>query len=81
MKNVTVVANTWYDVYVAQDSRVTVESGSFTSTGSMPHFYFNNYGPSYNPTVTINGGEFSGGTPTYGVRNSNHPYTFTNNLA
>ena len=81
LKNVTVVANTWYDVYVAQDSRVTVESGSFTSTGSMPHFYFFNYGSSYNPTVTINGGEFSGGIPTYGVGFSNHQYTFTNNLA
>ena len=80
LKNVTITANTWHDVYLAQDSSVTVESGTFTSTGSQPHFYFFNYGSSYNPTVTINGGEFNGDTPTYAVRFPGNPYTFTNNL-
>ena len=82
LKNVTITANTYYDVYVAQDASVTVESGSFTHTGNMPHFYFFNYGARYNPTVIINGGTFSGGTPTYAVAPefSDNPYTFTNNL-
>lgn len=80
LKNVTITANTYYDVYMAQNSKVTVESGNFTSVGSMPHFYIQNYSASYNPTVIINGGSFSGGTPTVGVMSNSNPYTFTNNL-
>lgn len=80
LRNVTITANNYYDVYVAQDSKVTVESGYFTSVGNNPHFYIQNYGPSYNPTIIINGGDFSGGTPTVSVSHSNNPYTFTNKI-
>lgn len=78
LKDVTISANNYYDVYLAQNSRVTVESGSFTSNGTQPHFYIFNYSSSYNPTVIINGGEFDG-TPSCSVNNSSYPYTFTDN--
>ena len=78
LKDVTISANNYYDVYLAQNSRVTVESGSFTSNGTQPHFYIFNYSSSYNPTVIINGGEFDG-TPSCSVKNSSYPYTFTDN--
>ena len=78
LKDVTISANNYYDVYLAQNSRVTVESGSFTSNGTQPHFYIFNYSSSYNPTVIINGGEFDG-TPSCSVKKSNYPYTFTDN--
>lgn len=80
LRNVTITANNYYDVYVAQNSKVTVESGSFTHTGNSPHFYIYNYSSRYNPTVIVNGGNFSGGTPTVSVMNSSNPYTFINNI-
>lgn len=80
LRNVTITANNYYDVYMAQDSKVTVENGQFTSVGNYPHFYIHNYSSSYNPTIIINGGDFSGGTPTVSVFKSNNPYTFENNI-
>ena len=80
LSNVTINANNYYDVYMAQNSKVTVESGSFTSVGNKPHFYIQNYGASYNPTIIVNGGNFSGGMPTVGVANAGNPYTFVNNI-
>lgn len=43
LRNVKITANNYYVVYLAQDSKVTVESGEFTGAANKPHFYIENY--------------------------------------
>ena len=61
LKNVSITAANYYDVYLEYNSTVTVESGNFTSNGTHPHFYT----AFSTDTVILNGGIFSGGIPTH----------------
>ena len=71
LRNVDVTATNYYAVYLAGGATVTVESGAYTNASNMVHFYTQ----TADCNVIVNGGTFSGGTPTHAGSG-----TFTNNI-
>ncbi len=71
LKNVTIEATNYYDVYLEYHSQVIVESGQYINKEGNPHFY------TATPTdkIIVNGGVFKGGVPTH-----NGNGTFVNNV-
>ena len=60
LRNVTSNATTYYNMYLAGGATATIESGDFTHVDKV-HFYTQ----TANDKVIVNGGTFSGGSPTH----------------
>jgi predicted ribosomally synthesized peptide with SipW-like signal peptide len=60
LKNVNITATNYYDIYAAGGATATIESGTYTAAAGMTHFYIEDSSSS----IIVNGGTFSGGTPT-----------------
>ena len=71
LKNVTINATNYYDVYLEYKSEVTIESGIFNNKDGKPHFYT----ATPSDKITVNGGTFKGGSPAHGGNG-----TFINNI-